>query len=71
MDLEEIKEKYPDEWILVEVLEHDDRYQVNDAKLLAHSKDRDVTAQAMVENKEKFTFHFYNGDFPDDLVYML
>jgi len=36
--IEEIKKRYRDEWVLVEVIEEDELGQPIDVKLIAHSK---------------------------------
>ncbi len=64
MNIEEIKQIYKDEWVLVEVLKEDEQGTPIDVKLLAHSKNRDDTYKAMIENKEKYTYHFYTGEIP-------
>ena len=41
MRLEEIKEQYPNEWVLIEFTELDDELKVVDGRVLAHSPSRD------------------------------
>ena len=41
MTIEEIKGKYKDEWVLVEVLEEDELNRPMNVRLIAHSKNRD------------------------------
>ncbi|MCH8067936.1 MAG: hypothetical protein IID16_01495 [Candidatus Marinimicrobia bacterium] len=64
MTIEEIKEKYKDEWILVEVLKEDNERRPIDVKLIVHSKNRDETYASMKRYKEKYTYHFYSGKIP-------
>ncbi len=71
MKIEEIKKQFKDEWVLVEVLEEDKLNRFTNVKLIAHSKNRDDTYEAMIEHKEKHTYHFYNGKIPDDTVYAI
>lgn len=65
MTIEGIKEKYKDEWILVEVLKTDEQRHPVEVKLLAHSKNRDHTYAMMKKDSEKYTYHFYSGEIPE------
>ncbi len=65
MNLQEVKKKYKDEWVLVEVLEEDKSGNPIDVRLLKHSKNRDETYAAMKKFAERYTYHFYTGDIPD------
>jgi len=64
MDIEEIKNKYKNEWILVEVLSSDELGRPKDVSLIAHSKNRDDTYEAMKRVKIKNMAHFYSGEIP-------
>ena len=64
MKIEEIKQQYKDEWILVEVLKEDDLNRPIDVKLIAHSKNRDDTYAAIRKTKAKYISHFYTGRIP-------
>lgn len=64
MEIEEIKKRYKDEWVLVEVLKEDEQGMPVDVRLIIHSKNRDDTYKSMIENKEKYTYHFYTGEIP-------
>ncbi|OGI64307.1 hypothetical protein A2642_02095 [Candidatus Nomurabacteria bacterium RIFCSPHIGHO2_01_FULL_39_10] len=63
MKLDLIKKQFRNEWVLVEVLEEDQMGSIIDAKLLAHSPNRDDTYTAM-KKTNKYTYHFYNGEIP-------
>ncbi len=65
MKIEEIKEAYKDEWVLVEVLEEDDLKRPTNVKIIAHSKNRDDTYEAMSRTKAKHIAHFYTGELPE------
>ncbi len=62
--IEEIKRKYKDEWVLAEVLEEDEFGQPTEVELIAHSKSRDDTYEAMrkAKTKAKDIAHFYTGE---------
>jgi hypothetical protein len=64
MKLETIKRKYKDEWIVAEILKEDKDGNPIDAKVLAHSKSREETYEALKKDKDKYTYHFYTGDIP-------
>ena len=62
--IEEIKEKFKNEWVLVEVLEKDELGHTKSGKVIVHSKNRDDTYAALKKTKGKHTFHFYTGEIP-------
>jgi len=64
MKIEEIKKRYKDEWVLVEVLEEDALGQPTEVELIAHSKARDEVYDALKETKMKYTCQFYTGEIP-------
>jgi riboflavin synthase len=64
MKLENVKKKYKDEWILAEVLEEDEEGEPTEIKVIAHSKNRDHTYDAMKKVKGKYSYHFYTGAIP-------
>ncbi len=63
--IEEIKEKFKDEWVLVEVLSENELEEPVNVKLIAHSKNRDDTYAAMKQMKGKYVYHFYTGKIPE------
>jgi hypothetical protein len=62
--IEEIKRKFKGEWVLVEVLEKDELNQPRKGRVIAHSKNRDDTYDAMTRIKAKYLYHFYTGEIP-------
>lgn len=64
MKIEEIKKRYKEEWVLVEVLEEDELGQPTEVELIAHSKARDEVYDALKETKMKYTCQFYTGEIP-------
>lgn len=66
MNIEEIKKKHKDEWVLVEVTKCDELGQPIEGKVIAHSKNRDDTYKAMKKFAEKRTYHFYTGEIPKE-----
>jgi uroporphyrinogen-III synthase len=64
MKIEEIKKRYKDEWVLVEVLEEDEIGQPTEVEVIIHSKARDEIYEALKETKRKYTYQFYTGEIP-------
>lgn len=64
MKIETIKKKFKDEWVVAEILKEDEKGNPIDAKVLAHSKSRDETFEALKKTKDKYTYHFYTGNIP-------
>lgn len=64
LSIKQIKERFKNEWVLVEVLEKDELNQPAKAKVIAHSKNRDDTYDAMKKTKAKDISHFYTGKIP-------
>ena len=62
--IEKIKSKYKDEWVLIEVLEKNEKNQPLKGNVLAHSKNRDDTYDAMGKTKAKHLYHLYTGEIP-------
>ncbi len=63
--IEKIKIKFKDEWVLVEVLERDRLNQPTKGRVIAHSRNRDDTYDAMIGTKAKHLYHFYTGHIPN------
>ena len=64
--IEAIKERYKDEWVLVEVLETDELNTPIKGRVIAHSRNRDDTYDAMLKFKVKHWYHFYAGEIPKE-----
>ena len=62
--IEDIKEKYKDEWVLVEIITEDDTGRPTEVKLLEHGKNRDAIYEALRWTKNRYTFQFYTGSIP-------
>ncbi len=63
--IEEIKKKFRDEWVLVEVLEKDELNHPTKGIVITHSKNRDDIYDALKETKGKHTYQFWTGKIPD------
>ncbi len=68
MKIEEIRQKYKDEWVLAEVLKQDPKTgEPLEINIIAHSKNRDETYDEMerASKKYKHVYHFFNGEIPE------
>ena len=62
--IESYKQKYPDEWVVVEVLEEDDEGNVKNARLLGHSRNKE-NIDNISSSFKGYTYSFFNGDIPE------
>jgi len=60
--IEAIKRKFKNEWVLLEVLEENELNQPTKGRMIAHSRNRDDTYDAMT--KAKHLYHLYTGEIP-------
>lgn len=65
MSIEEIKNMFKDEWVLVEILNEDKLGRPTEVRLIAHSKNRDDIYDKLKETKGLYTFQFYTGEIPE------
>jgi hypothetical protein len=72
LTIEEINQRYPDEWVLIGEPETDETLEVLRGKVLYHGKDRDEMYQAAKDlpSPKYFATHF-TGEFPADMVIIL
>jgi len=66
MRMSDVKKKYKDEWVLVEILREDELGNPIEVEVLAHSKTRDETYKALRNAKDKYVYHFYTGGIPKE-----
>ena len=71
LTLEEIKQRYPHEWVLIVEPEIDKYLNVIRGKVLAHSPDRDEAYSQFPLRQGKPVAIEYTGPIPDNLVVML
>ncbi len=62
---DEIKERYPDEWILIVDTELDKELNLLRGKVMAHSKDRDEVYRKIISLKGRSFAVEYNGEPPE------
>jgi len=64
LSIKELKKKYKDEWVLVEVLKENKIGEPIAVKLIAHSKNRDDVYKKLLKTKSKYVSTFYTGKIP-------
>lgn len=71
MTLAEIKQQYPDQWVLVEFLALDEELKVVEGKVIAHSRNKEEIYKKLLElENEKIAIEF-TGDMPEEPAYLL
>lgn len=71
MTLEEIKQRYPGEWVLIEFAELDEELRVVEGEVIAHSSNKDEIYKKLLElENEKIAIEF-TGDMPKEPAYLL
>jgi hypothetical protein len=70
LSMEQIKERYNDEWVLIEYEELDDKLNVKKGKVIAHSSRREEIYACLSETKGRDIAIDYIGKFPEDLAVM-
>lgn len=62
LTLKEIRERYQDEWVLVDVTAQDELKQPTEGRVLVHDRDRDVVYDEWETTPAKDAFVFFTGD---------
>jgi len=71
MTFEEIRQLYPNEWVLIEFTALDDELKVVDGQVIAHSPSRDeIDKKLMVLRNEKIAIEF-TGEEETEEAYLL
>jgi len=71
LTLEEMKTRYPSEWILVENPETDEHLEIRRGKVLFHSKDRDELDRKDRELHPQSAAYIYTGEIPENSAVIL
>lgn len=71
MKWKEIVEKFNDEWVLIEVKEVDESYNLKEGDVIAHSKDKSEIYEQLLKLKDKNLYIEYTGKIPEDLAVVL
>lgn len=71
MTLEEIKRRYPNEWVLIEFVELDEELKVVEGRVIAHSPNKEEIYKKLLElENEKIAIEF-TGERPEEPAYLL
>ena len=71
LSIDEIKVRFPSEWILVDEPVTNEALEVQSGKVLCHSKDRDEVYRKTVELKPKRFAMLYTGTMPEGTAIVL
>jgi alpha-mannosidase len=71
ISLQEMRERYRGQWVLVGYEELDDDLNVLRGEVLAHSPDKDEIYRQLMTMRGKKIAVEYLGEFPEDLVVVL
>lgn len=71
LTIEQIRQKYADQWILIAFTQLDDMMNVLAGEVIAHSFERDEVYQAFDVRQGKDVAVEYTGSIPEDIAYVL
>ena len=71
MKWKDIKRAFRDQWVLIEVGKVDQRLNIVEGQVLAHSKDKDEVYKKLLEIRPKEFSIEYTGVIPEDLAVVL
>ena len=71
MRWEEIVKKFKNEWVLIEVKQIDEEYNLKEGNVIAHSKDKSEVYGRLLKLKGKELYIDYTGQVPKDLAVVL
>jgi len=70
MTIGEIREGYPNEWVLIEYDDVDAEFNVINGDVIAHSPVKEEIYRVLIETKGKNIAIEYTGPVPEDLAVM-
>ena len=71
MTLEEIRQQYPDEWVLIEFTELDEELKVIEGEVIAHSSNKEEIYQKLLELENEQVAIEFTGEVPEEPAYLL
>jgi len=71
MKWREIEKNYKDQWVLIEVREVDESFNIVDGDVLASSKDKNEIYQKLLQIKPNEFAIEYTGEIPEDLAIVM
>jgi hypothetical protein len=71
MTLVEIRQRYPDEWVLIEFAELDEELRVVEGEVIAHSSSKEeIYKKLLALENEQIAIEF-TGEMPEEPAYLL
>jgi hypothetical protein len=67
----DIKKNFRNQWVLIEVKNVDESFNVLEGEVLAHSKDKDEIYQKLLKIRPKEFSIEYTGEVPEDLAVVM
>jgi hypothetical protein len=67
----DIKKKFRNQWVLIEVKSVDESYNVLEGEVLANSKDKDEIYQMLLKIRPKEFSIEYTGEVPENLAVVM
>ena len=71
MKWKDIKNKFKNQWVLIEVEKVDESFNPLEGEVLAHSKDKDEIYQKFLKIRPKEFSIEYTGEVPEDLAVVM
>ena len=71
MKWKDIKNKFKNQWVLIEVEKVDESFNPLEGEVLAHSKDKDEIYQKLLKIKPKEFSIEFTGEVPEDLAVVM
>lgn len=71
MKWEKIVEGFEDEWVLIDVKEVDEDFNLKDGDVIAHSRDKEEIYKKLLEIRPRSFSIEYTGKIPEDLAVVL
>jgi hypothetical protein len=71
LTVEEMKARYPDEWVIIGDPETDEHLHVLSGRVLCHSKDRDEVGRYAMTHRPKRFASLYLGEPPPGMEFVL
>jgi hypothetical protein len=71
MTFAEIKQRYPNEWVLIEFTQLDEELSVIDGHVVAHSPNRAEIYQKLVDLESERIAIEFTGEQPEEPAYLL
>ncbi len=71
MTFEEIKQQFPEEWVLIDFTQLDEELKVVEGEVIAHSPNKEAIYKKLLElENEKIAIEF-TGEMPEEPAYLL